>query len=79
MIRIIGKAKQQGESDNGTIFGGMGGQSNFSSVPQITGALPGGSDGKESACNAGDPRLIPGSGRFPCRKNWQATPVFLSG
>ena len=25
--------------------------------------LPGGSDGKESACNAGDPRSIPGSGR----------------
>ena len=25
----------------------------------------GGSDGKESACNAGDPGLIPGSGRFP--------------
>ena len=27
--------------------------------------LPGGSDGKESACNAGDPSLIPGSGRSP--------------
>ena len=27
--------------------------------------FPGGSDGKESACNAGDPRLIPGSGRSP--------------
>ena len=25
--------------------------------------LPGGSDGKESACNAGDPDLIPGLGR----------------
>ena len=25
--------------------------------------LPGGSDGKESACNAGDPSLTPGSGR----------------
>ena len=25
--------------------------------------FPGGSDGKESACNAGDPSLIPGSGR----------------
>ena len=24
---------------------------------------PGGSDGKESACNAGDPALTPGSGR----------------
>ena len=25
--------------------------------------FPGGSDGKESACSAGDPGLIPGSGR----------------
>ena len=27
--------------------------------------FPGGSDGKESACNAGDPYSIPGSGRSP--------------
>ena len=27
--------------------------------------FPGGSDGKESACNAGDPGLILGSGRSP--------------
>ena len=27
--------------------------------------FPGGSDGKESACNAGDPGLIPGLGRGP--------------
>ena len=27
--------------------------------------FPGGSEGKESACNAGDPGLIPGSGRSP--------------
>ena len=26
--------------------------------------VPGGSAGKESACNAGDPGSIPGSGRF---------------
>ena len=25
--------------------------------------FPGGSDGKESACNAGDPGSVPGSGR----------------
>ena len=31
----------------------------------MTMSLPGGSDGKESACNAGDMSLIPGSGRFP--------------
>ena len=29
----------------------------------------GGSDGKESACNAGDLGLIPGSGRFPGEGN----------
>ena len=28
-----------------------------------------GSDGKESACNAGDPGLIPGSGRSPGERN----------
>ena len=27
--------------------------------------FPGGSDGKESTCNAGDPGSIPGSGRSP--------------
>ena len=26
--------------------------------------FPGGSDGKDSPCNAGDPGSIPGSGRF---------------
>ena len=31
--------------------------------------LPGGSDGKESACNVGDPGLIPGSGRSPGEGN----------
>ena len=30
-----------------------------------TGGFPGGSDSKEYACNAGDPGLISGSGRFP--------------
>ena len=28
-------------------------------------SFPGGSDGKESICNARNPDLIPGSGRFP--------------
>ena len=31
--------------------------------------FPGGSDGKESACNAGDSALIPGSGRHPQEGN----------
>jgi len=38
--------------------------------------FPGGSDGKESACNAGDLDSIPGSGRSP-RKGNCYTPVFL--
>ena len=31
--------------------------------------FPDGSDSKESACNAGDPGLIPGLGRFPGEEN----------
>ena len=31
--------------------------------------FPGGSNGKESACNVGDPGLIPGSGRSPGEGN----------
>ena len=38
-----------------------------------------GSEGKESACNSGDPGLIPGLGRFPDGREWLPTPVFLPG
>ena len=31
--------------------------------------FPGASDGKESACNAGDPGLVPGLGRTPGEEN----------
>ena len=31
----------------------------------IVQGFPGGSDGKESTCNTGDPGSIPGSGRSP--------------
>ena len=41
-------------------------------------AFPGGSDGKESACNAGDSGSVPGLGRS-LRREWQPTPVFLLG
>ena len=34
-------------------------------ILHIIPGLPGGSDSKESACNVGDPGLIPGSERFP--------------
>ena len=39
--------------------------------------FPGSSAGKESACNAGDPALIPASGRFPGEGLGYLTPVFL--
>ena len=38
-----------------------------------------GSDGKASAYNVGDLGSIPGSGRFPWRRKWQPTPIFLPG
>ena len=39
--------------------------------------LLGGSDGKESACNAGDPGLIPWSERIPGGRDRLPTPVFM--
>ena len=39
--------------------------------------FPGGSDSKESTCNAGDLGSIPELGRFPWRRAWQPTLVFL--
>ena len=41
--------------------------------------FPGGSEGKASTYNAGDPGSIPGSGRSPGEGKWQPTPVFLPG
>ena len=44
--------------------------------------VPGGSVVENLAANAGDAGnagAIPGSGRFPWRKKWQPTPVFLPG
>ena len=35
----------------------------------LSGGFPGGSDGKASACNAGDPGSIPGLGRSPGEGN----------
>ena len=34
-------------------------------VLNLTEGFPGGSDSKVSACQAGEPALIPGSGRYP--------------
>jgi len=39
----------------------------------------GGSDGKESACNAEDPGSVPGLGKSPGEGNGKSTPAFLPG
>ena len=39
--------------------------------------FPGSSDSKVSACNVGDLGSIPGLGKFPWKRAWQPTPVFL--
>ena len=39
----------------------------------------GASDGKESACNAGNLGSIPGLGRAPWRREWLPIPGFLPG
>ena len=47
-------------------------------IPVFLG-FPGGSDGKESACNVGDLGSIPELERSPWRGNGKPTPVFLPG
>ena len=42
-----------------------------------TKGFPGGSDGKQSACNVGDSGSVPG--KIPWRRKWEPTPVFLPG
>ena len=39
--------------------------------------FPGVSEVIASAWDVGDPGSIPGSGRFPWKRKWQPTPVFL--
>ena len=41
--------------------------------------LPGSTGGKESAGNVGDLGSITGSGKFPEKREWLSTPVFLPG
>ena len=45
----------------------------FSHTSLLKSGFPGSSAGKESACNAGDPSLIPGSGEgisYPLQYSW---------
>ena len=48
-------------------------------TPTVSLGFLGGSDGKESACNARDLGSIPGSERSPGEGDWQPIPVFLPG
>ena len=41
--------------------------------------IPGGSDGKASACNGGRPGFNPWVGKIPWRRKWQPTLVLLPG
>ena len=41
--------------------------------------FPGGSDGKESACNAGGLGFDPWVRNISWRRKWKRTPVFLPG
>ena len=50
----------------------------FCAVPLLLG-FPGGSYGKESACNAGEPDWIPGLGRSARKGNGYPLFVFLPG
>ena len=45
----------------------------------VVNCFPGGSDCKASACNAGDPGSIPGSGRSPGEGNGNPPPALLPG
>ena len=50
-----------------------------SSSNRLNPGFPGDSVVKNPPANVGDTGLIPGSGRFPWRRKWQPTPVFLPG
>ena len=41
--------------------------------------FPGGSESKESTCNAGRPGFNPWVGKIPWRRKWHPTPVFFPG
>ena len=51
------------------MFLGKLGLSMITTKQNVLGNFPGGSNGKASACNTGDPGLIPGLGRSPGEGN----------
>ena len=51
----------------------------FTGCPSLLRGVPGGSDGKESACSVEDWGSIPWVGKILWRREWQLTPVFLPG
>ena len=57
------------------------GKPQFDNKPEIKRNIkfPGGSDSKESVCNAGDLGFNPWFGKMPWRREWQPTPIFLPG
>ena len=46
-------------------------------LPEV--GFPGGLDCKESACQCRRPSFNPWIGKIPRRREWQPTPIFLSG
>ena len=51
----------------------------FWQLPMITSGFPGGSEGKESACQGRRCEFDPWVRRVPWRRKWHPTPVFLPG
>ena len=54
-------------------------QSDLVTHIQVSGGFPDSSDSKESAYNAGKPKFNPWVRKIPWRREWQPTPIFLSG
>ena len=51
----------------------------LTSIPSESGGFPGGSSGKESACQCRRHRFGPWFQKIPWRRKWQPIPVFLLG
>ena len=47
--------------------------------PPHPSSFPGGSEGKEPICNAGEPVFDPWVRKIPWRREWHPTPVFSPG